>query len=185
MRIIRNTIKVSFFLTLALLAGCSKKVAEDPCLKTQWAQAKEYEIKLAVNISPSAIPLPGGTDGSLYPEEFTSISVTGTIQKEDCGGTKYDLYNLGSTSIIKGTDIPAPVDEAFSYWIGYIVYVYQLENDYDRLNIRLTVKITMADEQSYMCNISESFYSPGIKIVQGAMYYYVLIDIYSDSWVKV
>jgi hypothetical protein len=185
MSIVKNTVRVSFLLALVSLAGCSKKVAEDPCMKSQWAQAKEYEVKLAVDVLPSSVPLPGGTDGSLYPEDFRSVSVTGTIQKEDCGGVKYDLCDLGYTNLTKGVDTPAQIDAAMSYWIGYIVYVYQMQNDQDRLNVRLTVKITMEDEQSYMCNITESVYSSGIKIVQGAMYYYVLIDIYSDNWVKV
>ena len=92
---------------------------------------------------------------------------------------------LEAAVITKGSAVPAQIDVPQSYWIGYIVYVYQLENDEDHLNIDLTVKITMPDEQSYMCTVSEEIFSPRIKMAPGGMFYYVLLDIYSDNWIKV
>jgi hypothetical protein len=185
MRITRHTIIAFCFLALACMAGCAEKVEVDPCMDTKWAQSKEYEIKLAVNVLSNNPSLPGGTPGSEYPGDFKNMTVEGTIQKIDCAGVKDNLYNLGSSSITMGTDVPAQIDVPQSYWIGYIVYVYQLENDDDRLNVNLTVKVTMPDDQSYMCTVSEVIYSPRIKMASGGMFYYILLDIYSDNWIRV
>jgi len=185
MRIIRHTIRIMCFLAVACIAGCVEKVEEDPCMETKWVQPKEYEIKLAVNVLSNNPSLPGGISGSEFPGDFKQMTVDGTIQKIDCAGMKYSLYDLGSSTITKGSDLPAQIDVPQSYWIGYIVYVYQLSNDDDHLNINLTVKITMEDGQSYMCNVAEVIFSPGIKMIQGGMYYYILLDIYSDNWIKV
>ena len=98
MRTIRHTILALFFLIFTCLAGCVEKVEEDPCLDTKWAQSKEYEIKLAVNVLSNNPSLPGGSPGSEYPGDYKNLTVEGTIQKIDCAGLKYDLFNLGSSS---------------------------------------------------------------------------------------
>jgi len=43
----------------------------------------------------------------------------------------------------------------------------------------------MLDGQSYTCSYSQKVYSEDIVLVPGEMYYYVLLDVYSDLWIKV
>jgi hypothetical protein len=168
-----------------MVAGCTEKIVEDPCLKTKWAQAKEFEIKLAVHVMSSNPLLPGEIPGSQNPVDFSKMTVNGTIEKVDCSENKSGPSNLGNSYIAKASDMPAPINVSEAYWIGYVVYVYELGNDNDHININLTVKITMNDNQSYMCNISQETYMPQIVKVPGELYYYILLDIYSDNWVKV
>ncbi|MBK8881886.1 MAG: hypothetical protein IPN67_05720 [Bacteroidales bacterium] len=175
-----------FLITFAVgLAGCTEKVEEDPCLKTKWVSSKVLEIKPVVKVTSSNTLLPSGAPGSDYPEKFNEMLVTGTIMKVDCSDQISDLFNLGNTSIVRGLDIPAEIGTDDAYWIGYVVYVYELANDKDHLDINVTVKITMLDHQSYTCNVSESVYYPQIVLMPGEMYYYVLLDIYSDNWIKI
>jgi hypothetical protein len=186
MRIINLAKKVIFLIAIVIIVSCCvKHTEEDPCLRTKWHQAKELEIKLAVHMMPSNPLLPGGTSGSQSPVDFEKMMVYGTIQKVDCSEQQSGLNDLGDSYINKDADVPAPIDIQGAYWIGYVVYVYELVNDKDHLHINLTVKITMKDNQSYRCNISEEFiYSQIIQAPRG-MYYYILLDIYSDTWVKV
>ena len=125
----------------------------DPCTKTKWPQAKEFEIKLAIHVKASNPLLPGGSVGSQKPEDFEKMTVSGTIEKVECSGETTGPVNLGNTYLTKGVDDPAPIDVPKSYWIGHVVYVYDFDNDEDYLNLNLTVKITMMDGQSYTCNI--------------------------------
>lgn len=186
MRIINFAGKIIFVVALFLIVGgCEKEIEEDSCLKTKWPQAKEYEIKLAVHVSQSNPDLPGGTPGSQSPVDFEKMHVTGTIEKIDCYEEKSDFHNLGNTYLTRGVDLPAPIDVPKAWWIGYVVYVYEFGNDNDHLNINLTVKITMKDNQSYMCNVSEDIYYQQIVKVPMENYYYILMEIYSDQWVKV
>jgi hypothetical protein len=168
-----------------ILGGCVKEPPEDICLKTKWSQPKEFEIKLAVHVSQTNPNLSGGAPGSQNPVDFEKMLTDGTIEKVDCSDQKTDFYNLGSSYINRGVDLPAPIDVTDSWWIGHVVYVYELGNDKDHLSINLTVKITMKDNQSYVCNVAEDIYYPQIIMVPGEMYYYILLDIYSDNWVKV
>ena len=158
---------------------------EDPCHKTQWSQPKEFEIRLAVQVSSSNPLLPGGAVGSQKPEDFEKMTVSGTIEKIECDKSTSGPVNLGNTYLTKGVDYPAPIDVPKSYWIGHVVYVYEFDNDEDYLNLNLTVKITMMDGQSYTCNMPVKVNSDQIELVPGEMYYYVLFDIYSDLWIKV
>ena len=185
MKILKFTGKVILFTILLTIGSCEPAPEVDPCLKTKWPQTKEFEIKLAVHVLPTNPLLPGGAVGSQNPVDFEKMLVYGTIEKVDCSEKKSDPYNLGNSYITKGVDLPAPIDEPKAYWIGHVVYVYELGNDKDHLNIKLTVQITMMDNQSYMCTVSEEIFSPQIVMVPGEMYYYVLLDIYSNSWVKV
>jgi hypothetical protein len=113
------------------------------------------------------------------------MQVSGTIEKTECSDSTSGPVNLGNTYLTKGIDSPAPIDVPKSYWIGHVVYVYEFDNDEDYLNLNLTVKITMGDGQSYTCNVSDKIYGEQIELVPGEMYYYVLLDIYSNLWVKV
>jgi hypothetical protein len=113
------------------------------------------------------------------------MQVNGTIEKIECNDSTSGPVNLGNSYITKSIDYPAPIDVPKSYWIGHVVYVYEFDNDEDYLNLNLTVKITMMDGQSYTCNFSDKIDSQQIVLVPGEMYYYVLLDIYSDLWVKV
>jgi hypothetical protein len=179
-------LKIIFFLALFLLpAGCGEKIEEDPCQKTQWPQSKEYEIKLAVHISTSNPSLPGGSPGSQNPSDFVGMVVNGTIEKVECDEETSGPINLGNSYVTIGVDYPAPIDEIKSYWIGHVVYVYEYDNDKDYININLTVKITMQDEQSYSCNVSKKVFDAGIDLVPGENYYYILIDVNLNGWVKV
>lgn len=186
MRIINFARKSIYLLVVFFLAGgCTERIEEDPCLKTKWAQRQEFEIKLAVHVIPSNPLLPGEIPGSQNPADFEKMIVNGTIEKVDCSENKSGTSNLGNSFITKDSDMPAPINVSEAYWIGYVVFVYELGNDKDHLNINLTVKITMNDNQSYMCNISDEAYMPKIVKVPGEMYYYILLDIYSDNWIKV
>ena len=149
--------------------------------------AKEFEIKLAVHLMPTNPNLPGGTPGSLSPVDFEKMLVNGTIEKVDCSEQKTGFNNLGDSYVTKENDLPATIDipEIESYWIGHVVYVYDFINDKDRLNINLIIKITMKDNQSYICTVSKENYYQQVVQVPGEFYYYILLDIYSDNWVKV
>lgn len=178
--------RVFYMLTFAiLLKGCVKNVEEDPCLATKWPQTKELEIRLAVKVMTSNPSLPGATSGSENPADFREMVVNGTIEKEDCSEHKSGFYNIGNSYIIQGIDVPAPVNESEAFWIGPVVYVYNLSNDKDHFNINLTVKITMEDDQSYMCKISDEINYPQIVLVPMELYHYILVEIYSAKWVKV
>jgi hypothetical protein len=186
MRIITFTGNSIFVLAfLLIVSACTEKVPEDPCLKTKWTQAKEYEIKLAVHIMASNPQLPGGTVGSLSPADYEKMMVNGTIEQINCDGSSTGACTLGNSYITKGTDDPAPIFDPESYWIGHFVYVYDLDNDEDHLNLVLHLKITMLDGQSYTCDFSDAFYDKQIVMVPGEMYYYIMLDVYSDLWVKV
>lgn len=179
--IIRALILGIFF----AIPGCTKTPEPDPCQLTKWPQTKEYEIKLAVNVPSSNPTLPGGSPGSQNPSDFLTMVVSGTIEKFECNDSTSGPVDLGNTYLTKGVDSPAPIDLAQSYWIGHVVYVYDLGNDKDHIDINLTIKITMADGNSYTCNASKEAYQDQIVVVPGENYYYILVDIYSDSWVKV
>lgn len=186
MRIISFRGKIIFVLLLFLIfGGCEETPDPDVCLKTKWLQKKEYEIKLAVKVSDSNPDLPGGTAGSLNPVDFEKICISGNIQKVYCSEQKDSLCSLGNSYITKGIDLTIPVDEPDAYWIGHVVYVYEFGNAKERLNINLTVKVTMMDGQSYVCNMSDKIYPEQIVLVPGELYYYILLDIYSDLWIKV
>jgi len=178
---------VKVLLTVLLLspAGCGEKIGDDPCMLTKWPQEKEYEIKTAVRVSSSNPLLPGGQSGSQKPEDFESMVASGTIRKVECDDSSPGLVNMGNSYITKGVDFPAPVSEPQSYWIGHVVYVYQFDNDKDHLDINLTVKITMKDGKSYSCTLPYVIDHTKIVQVPGEMYYYILLDINSDSWVRI
>ena len=165
MKILNIYLKIIFLLTLFLVpAGCDNKIEDDPCLKTKWPLAKEFEIKLAVHIKDTNPLLSGGSVGSQKPEDFESMVVSGTIEKFECSGETDGTVNLGNTYLTIGVDDPAPIDVAKSYWIGHVVYVYDFDNDKDYLNLNLIVTITMVDGQSYTCNFSEK--ADSLKIIQ-------------------
>ncbi|MBE9510952.1 MAG: hypothetical protein IMY71_08755 [Bacteroidetes bacterium] len=188
MRIINFAGKILFVVALFLIVvGCEKEIEKDPCLKTKWPQAKVFEIKLAGHVLESNPNLPGGTPGSRNPVDFEKMLVTGTIEKVDCYEQEDSFFNLGNSYITKGIDLPAPIyiPNVEVYWIGHVVYVYKFGNDKDHLNINMTVTVTMMDNQSYMCNVSEEIYYPQIVQVPMENYYYILMEIYSDQWVKV
>ncbi len=183
-----NTLPNIFFLLpfLLTIGSCEPEPElEDPCLKTKWSQAKEFEIKLAIHMMQSNPNLLEGTPGSQNPVDYEKMLVNGTIEKVDCSDQKTGFCNLGNTYITKGIDLPAPIGIPKSYWIGHVVYVYELGNDKDSLNINLTVKITMEDGQSYICNVAEGVNYQQIMPMLMDMYYYILLEIYSDNWVKV
>jgi hypothetical protein len=186
MKILHTYLKIIFFLALLLLpASCGEKIEQDPCQLTQWNLPKEYEIKLAVCVTDSNPLLTGGAPGSQKPADFEKMQVNGSIEKIECNDSTSGPVSLGNSYITKGVDYPAPVDVPKSYWIGHVVYVYEFDNDGDLLNLNLAVKITMNDGQSYTCNVSKEIFYEQIEQVPGEMYYYVLLDIYSDLWVKV
>ena len=183
---ITNILEKTLFLSIFIIvSGCEPEPELDPCLATKWEQAKEYEIKLAVHISATNPNLPGGSAGSLKPEDFQSMVVSGTIEKVECSDSTSGPFNLGNSYIDRYVDYPAPIDISGSYWIGHVVYVVDFDNDKDYLDLNLAVKITMADGQSYICNYSHKVYSEEIVLVSGEMYFYVLPDVYSDLWIKV
>lgn len=185
MRLINFTGLIYTLAIFFMVGGCVKDPPEDPCLLTKWPQTKEYEIKLAVRVLQTNPNLPGGATGSQNPADFNKMVVTGTIEKVDCSDQKTGLSNLGNSFITMGVDPPASIGIPLAWWIGHVVYVYELGNDKDRLNINLTVKITMKDNQSYSCNVAGDILDPQIIKVPGEMYYYILLDIYSVNWVKV
>jgi hypothetical protein len=158
MKIIKFTGKIillAFFLTIG---SCEPEPEVDPCFKTKWPLSKEYEIKLAVRLADTNTQLPGSTLGSQYPAEFKKMTVNGTIEKEECDKQTAGQVSLGNTYITKGTDLPAPIYVSDAWWIGHFVYVYEFDNDKDLLNLNLTLKITMNDGQSFVCNVSKHFY---------------------------
>lgn len=167
-----------------IILSCDDKIEYDPCLETKWLNPVEYEIKLAVTVSENNPSLPGGTEGSQYPVDFCKMQVSGTIEKFECNGTSIGPFNLGNTYLENDYDHRIPLFESDCYWIGHVVYVFEFDNDEDYIDIDLDVKITMADEQSYTCLVSDIFNSDGIKRVPGELYYYILIDINSDKWEK-
>jgi hypothetical protein len=186
MRFIGHSKKIIFVVSLFFIfGGCEKTPEPDPCLKTKWPQAKEYEIKLAIRVKDTNPLLPGGSVGSQKPEDFQSMVVNGTIEKVECNNETAGPVGLGNSYITKGIDWPAPIDVSNGYWIGHVVYVYEFDNDNDRLDIHLTVTVTMNDGQSYSGNMSAVIDDQNIVLVPGEMYYYVLLDFYSELWVKV
>lgn len=185
MRIFHLTEKILISALLLTLNGCDGVIEDDPCQQTKWPLPKTFEIKLAVNVSTANPLLTGGGIGSQKPEDFQQMSVNGTIEKFECDEETTGPVNIGNTYLTKGVDNPAPIDEAKSYWIGHVVYVYEFDNDDDYLEISLNIKITMQDGQSYVCSISDTFDSGQITLVPTEMYYYILVDIYSSNWVKV
>ena len=184
MRITNIIEKILFLAIFVTLGGCEPEPL-DPCLKTKWPLAKEFEIKLAVHIKNSNPLLPGGSVGSQKPEDFASMVVNGTIEKVECNDSISGPVSLGNSYITKGVDSPAQIYVSDSYWIGHVVYVYDFDNDKDYLNLKLTVKITMLDGQSYASTVPFKIYGDQIELVPGESYYYVLLDVYSDLWVKV
>jgi hypothetical protein len=168
-----------------IVGGCTKDPVPDPCLQTKWSQPKEFEIKLAVHVLPSNPNLPGGTTGSQNPVDFDKMIITGTLEKIECSEQKSGFANLGNSYVNRSVDLPAPIEMSQSWWIGHVVYVYEFGNDNDHLNVNLSVKITMKDNQSYSCKVMGDFYSKKIIKTPGEMYYYILLEIYSDNWVKV
>ncbi len=181
-RILKVTGKIFFLSLFITLGGCEPEV--EPCLRTKWPLSKEYEIKLAVSLSESNPQLPDGAIGSQNPEDFKKMLVTGTIEKIECNEETGGPASLGNTYITREEDFGEPGEEPVIYWIGHVVYVYNFDNDLDHLNINLTVKITMLDGQSYQCKLSDEIFDDQINLVPGQFYYYILLDIYSDNWVK-
>jgi hypothetical protein len=185
MKIIKFSGKIILLAFLLTIGSCEPEPIVNPCLTTKWTLAKEYEIKLAVHISSTNPNLPGGSAGSIKPEDFQAMVISGTIEKFECSDSASGPVNLGNSYVDKDIDYPAPVEVSGSYWIGHVVYVYEFDNDVDYLNLNLSVKITMIDGQSYTCSYSQKVYSDEIVLVPGEMYYYVLLDIYSELWIKV
>ena len=65
----------------------------------------------------------------------SDLLISGTIEKVDCAKERTGFYNLGNTYLTKGVDLPAPINEPDSWWIGHVVYVYEFGNEKDHLNI--------------------------------------------------
>ena len=185
MKPIYYSYRILIMVLMLIPGGCSEKIEPDPCDLTKWPLAKEYEIKLAVHISESNPILSGGSVDSQKPEDFASMIVNGTIEKFECSGETPGPVNIGNSYITKGVDYTAAIEITKSYWIGHVVYVYDYDNDKDYLEVKITVKITMKDGQSYTCNFSVE--ADNLKIIQvpGEMYYYIFLDVYSDLWIKV
>lgn len=183
---ITNYIEKSLILAIFIIMGsCEPEPIIDPCLKTKWPLAKDYEIKLAVHINDANPLLPESSSDSQKPADFDKMQVNGTIEKIECSDSTSGPVNLGNTYLKKGVDYPAPIDVPKSYWIGHVVYVVEFDNDGDFLEFNITVRITMMNGHSYTCNYSQKVYSDEIVQVPGEMYYYVLLDVYSDLWIKV
>ena len=186
MRVIHTVRKLLYLVILSFIAGsCTEKEDPDPCLKTKWPQPEEYEIMLAAHISEDNPALPGGSPGSQYPYEYKKMMVYGTIEKIECNRETTGPLDLGNSYITRGVDYPASIYVSDAYWIGHVVYVYEFDNDNDHLKFELTVEIEMPDGQSYRCNFSDNINSTGIELVPGETYYYILLDIYSDLWIKI
>ena len=164
--------------------SCTEEEVIDHCLASRWLNPLQYEIKLAVSVSDINPLLPGAAAGSQKPADFREMKVSGTIEKFECDGSSEGTLKLGNSYIDKEINITAPLNEINAYWIGHVVYVYEFDNDEDHLDINLAVEITMADGQSYACTVSDKIHSDRIDRVPGELYYYVLNDIYSDSWRK-
>ncbi len=174
---------LSVFFTLG---GCEPEAPDDdPCLATMLPQVKEYEIKLAVRVVENNPLLTGGAAGSQKPSEFADLVVDGTIKKAECGGDKSEPVLIGNSYITRATDPVAQIGIPESYWIGHVVYVYDFDNTKDQLDLDLSVRITMNDGKSYTCKVSDETSYQQILLVPGQLYYYVLVDIYSDSWSRV
>ncbi len=173
---------IFLFFIIFVSGACFEVIENDLCQKTKWVLPKTYEVKLAVHISSLNPLLPGG---SLKPEDFQKIQVSGTIQKFECNDDTEGMVNLGNTYITKGIDYPAPLDIPKSYWFGHVVYVYEFDNDKDIIELDLDIKITMNDGNSYVCSYQDTFDSEQITLVPTEMYYYILLDVYADLWVKV
>lgn len=186
MKVLNIITKILFLLMLFLFPiGCVNITNDDPCYRTKWSLPKEFEIKLAVHISSSNQMLPGSTVDSQYPADFQSLLVNGTIEMIECSGETDGLHSLGNTYISKDVDYPAPIDIPKSYWFGHVVYVYKFDNDDDQINLDLNLKVTMKDGQSYTCTYSDEIFYEQIIQVPGEMYHYILLDVYSNLWVKV
>ena len=186
MKILNLLQKAFFLLSILVLTGsCFEVVENDTCYKTKWPMPKTFEIKLAVHISSSNPQLSGASPGSQKPEDFEKIQVSGTIQKFECNDDTEGPVSLGNTYLTKGVDYPAPINIPASYWFGHVVYVYEFDNDEDYVEIKLNVKISMPDGSSYVCSFADTFDSEDIKLVPTELYYYALLDVYADLWVKV
>ena len=185
MKIILFAEKILLTLVFIILGGCGEIIEPDPCALTKWPLSKVYEIKLAVQLSKSNPLFQGGTPGSQKPEEFKKMAVSGTIEKVECNDETTGPVNLGNTYFIQEEEPFEPPEEPITYWIGHVVYVYEFDNDEDKINIKLTVKVTMADGQSYRCTLTKEYFSQEIEQMPGELYYFILTDIYSNVWVKV
>jgi hypothetical protein len=182
---ITNILEKIFILAIFInLGGCEPETEPDPCLAAKWAQTKEYEIKLAIHMKENNPNLPGGSAGSQKPSDFQKMVASGTMEKIECSDSTSGQIDLGNSYINKGVDFPAPIIVSDSYWIGHVVYVYEYDNDEDYLNLNLTVKITMLDGQSYRCSVPVKIFGNQLELVPGEMYYYALLEIFSDIWVK-
>lgn len=185
MKIYKLPSALIFILAFLMMLGSCDETEEDLCYKTRWPLKKTYEIKLAIHFSASNPILPGSTSGSQYPADFKELVVSGTIEKIKCDSLSVKPVNIGNTYIIKGVDYPAPIDVTNAFWFGHVVYVYDLENDKDHIDIKLTLKVTMNDGQSYMCSFSKEAFYQEIKQVPMEMYHYILLDVHSTQWTKV
>ena len=181
MRIINITGKIFFLSVFIILGGCDPEL--ETCQKTEWPQSKMYEIKLAVRLSESNPDFPDAVTGSKKPWEFEKMVVSGNMKKIECDGEITGSAKLGNTYISQ-EDFSEPITVPATYWIGHAVYVYEFDNDVDNLDIALSVKVTMADGNSYSCYFSEVYYHNGIVQAPGTLYHYILIDVYSDLWLK-
>jgi uncharacterized protein YlzI (FlbEa/FlbD family) len=184
MRILNFVLRLTFlFVLLTIPASCEDEEV-DPCSMTKWLQSKEYEIKVAVRLSESNPLLLGGAIGSQKPWEFRKMVVNGTIEKIECNDETTGPVNLGNTYITQ-EEYPEPIEVPITYWIGHVVYVFEFDNDKDQVNISLTVKVTMADGQSYKCTFNKEYYSEEIEQMSGELYYYIQLDVFTETWIKV
>ncbi len=185
MKILNYSEKILLFSIFLALGGCGEKIEEDPCMKTKWIQSKEYEIVLTVRISGLNPLFSSGSAGSQKPFQFEKMVVSGSIEKVECNNETTGPVSLGNSYITQELDeYPEPIEDPIIYGIGHVVYVYEFDNDEDKVSISLSVKITMADGQSYKCSMDKQFFSEEIKQVAGELYYSLLLDVNSDSWVK-
>ena len=76
MRITNIIEKILFLAIFITLGGCEPETDLDPCLKTKWPLAKEFEIKLAVHFKDTNLLLSGGSSGSQKPAEFQNMVAT-------------------------------------------------------------------------------------------------------------
>jgi len=185
MKIIRQTVRIFISLVFLIPGGCGEIIEDDPCMLTKWPLSKVYEIKLAIQLSKSNPVFQGSTTGSQKPEEFKTMVVNGTIEKIECNDETTGPVNLGNTYFTREEELCELPEEPITYWIGHVVYVYDFDNDEDKLDINLTVKVTMDDGQSYRCTVSKEYPAEEIEQMPGELYYFLLTDIYSDVWIKV
>ncbi len=186
MSLTAKAFKLIFFSALLLLhVSCSKENDTDECLKTKWQQTKTYEIKLAVKVRNDNSELPGGSSGSKTPEDFKKMTVGATVEMVYCDGTSEGELNIGNSYIVKGQTEPADIYTSDAWWIGHVVYVFEFGNDQDHLDIKLNVKITMANGLSYVCTVFQRIFPDQIEKMAGDMFHFILLDIYSNNWIKV